>query len=168
MRYSKEFKIECIKRVLNGLPLEVPKSCSKAAFLVQVYNWKKIYEVKGEVAFEKKRGKLTFRDKVNICKRIDSGETQASVAAYYCKQPVIIHLIYKKYLQEGFSGLKSSKPGRRPKMKKKPINKEEEKNKDKRIKELEELVEIYKARDEYRKKVDALVAKRKGQQTRKK
>lgn len=121
-----------------------------------------MYNFLGEAAFDKKP-KRNWNDKYEMVQRVMDGESVKSVAfsngiensllSKWCK-------IYKKY---GIEGLKLDLQGVH-KMAKKPKTSNEIKTKE----ELEKELEYLRAENEYLKKLNALVQKRKGRQLKKK
>ena len=171
MRYTKEFKLECIKKHMAGVHIDEPGGCKRETFMVNVRNWCHIYENLGEAGLEHLKPLLSLEDKYLIIQRIESGESMRSIANTIGRQTEFVSRLYKSYLQEGFEGLQSHhRKGRPPKMKKKyDVNVDlnslsiEEQNKILRQQLEEKEIEV-----EYLKKLNALVQKRKAQQLKKK
>lgn len=170
MRYTKEFKLECVKKYLNGTYIEDPEGCSHETFHNKVLNWVRIYNQLGEAGLEHNKSKLTLQDKLEICRRADEGESFNSIAVSYGRQVEFISGIYKRYLSEGFDGLKSDKRGRPKSMKnnKKELKLEDITDPKEREKFLLNELEKLQIENEYLKKLDALVQKRMDRQQKKK
>ena len=164
MKYSKEFKLECIKKYKAGLYVETPPGCKRKTFADKLRDWVCIYEELGEAGLDHHKPQLSLEEKLVLIDRIENGESISSVARTVGRQPTSISNWYKIYLEKGIDGLQSLKRGRSPSMSKK---KQKKKNKPE-IEDLREQVEYLKAENEYLKKLDALVQKRKGRQQKKK
>ena len=168
MRYSKEYKLECIRKYKNGEHIQDPGGCKHKTFHDKVRHWVRIYDKLGEVGLEHKKPKLTVDDKIEICNRVSNGEAINEVAISYGRQEANIAKIYKNYLQHGIDGLKSSKKkGRPPTMKEKETDIKNLSDKEK-IKTLEEQIELQQIEIEYLKKLSALVQARKDREQQKK
>jgi transposase-like protein len=168
MRYTKEFKIECVKKYLNREYISYPGGCTHKTFYCKILHWAKIYTELGEDGFEHNKPKLSFEDKLEIVNRVNSGETFEQVSISYGRQGNYISKLYTRYLRYGLDGLKfSKKRGRPPSMNKKEKKKVENLTDVERIKELEGKVERLEIENEYLKKLSALVQKRKAQQQKK-
>lgn len=157
-------------KYLNGERIEDPGGCGHSTFHNKVLGWVRIYKQLGEVGLEHKKPTLTYEDKLEICRRVDDGETFMSIAVSYGRQSDFISRIYKKYLSKGLDGLKSDKRGRPSKMKKdkKELKLEDIKDPNEREKFLLKEIEKLQIENEYLKKLDALVQKRMDQQQKKK
>jgi len=169
MKYSKEFKLECIRKYKSGERIIDPPDSKHANFHNMVMRWTCIYDSLGEVGLEHNKSKLSAETIVELIKRVEEGESYSQVAYSVGRMPDLLIKWHKLYLQGGLDGLKSLKRGRKPMTVKKP-----KKNKDKtstlqeRLKELEEANEYLRAENEYLKKLNALVQKRKAQEPKKK
>lgn len=167
MRYTKEFKLECIRKYKNGEHIPDPGGCTHATFRKKIRVWTHIFDKLGEVGLEHNKPKLSLEEIIECVERVINGESMSSVASSIGRQETQISTWYTIYLQRGIEGLKSMKKGRPPTMKAKEKDVEslslEEQNKN--LKKRLELLEI---ENEYLKKLAALVQKRKGQQQKKK
>ncbi|MCQ2966980.1 MAG: transposase [Alphaproteobacteria bacterium] len=163
MRFTKEFKLECIHKYKNGQQLNDPGGCAHATFMHAVAKWTRIYDSMGEIGLEHKYKKYSTQDKMNLAEQVLSGESITSVAISNGIMTSSLSKWVKKYQKNGIDGLKSKKPGRPLKMKKKSKPSVDRTNDD-LLKENEYL----RAENEYLKKLNALVQKRKGQQQKKK
>ena len=164
MRYTKEFKLECVRKYKAGERIDDPSGCKHDSFHECVRKWSKIYDSLGEVGFEHKKPKRSWEDKFNMIQRVLNGESFSEVAFSNGIQPDLLIKWYKIYQESGVDGLKLVRQGRPPKMAKKP----KISNEPKTIEELEKELEYLRAENEYLKKLTALVQKRKGRQPKKK
>ena len=107
MRYSKEYKLECIRKYKNGEHIQDPGGCKHKTFHDKVLHWVRIYDKLGEVGLEHKKLELTIEDKIEICNRISNGEAINEVAISYGRQEANISKIYKNYLKHGIDDEKT-------------------------------------------------------------
>lgn len=164
MRYTKEFKLECIRKYKAGEHIDDPDGCKHDAFHNKVRIWERIFDALGETGLEHKKPKRNWQDKMNMIKRVIDGESIQSVAISNGIQVSLLSRWFKIYQESGIDGLKLDRRGRPPKMAKKSKTSNEPKTKEELEKELENL----RAENEYLKKLNALVQKRKGRQPKKK
>lgn len=164
MKYTKEFKLECIRKYKSGQKINDPGGCKHKTFFSKVRVWTKIYESLGEDGLEHKSHKRTWQDKMKMINRVLEGESISSVACSNGIYESMLSKWYKIYKENGINGLKLDGRGRSTKMRKKTINP----NKPKTKEELEKENEYLRAENEYLKKLNALVQKKKDQQLKKK
>ena len=164
MRFTKEFKLECVKKYQNGERIDLPAGWKYRTFQHRVRMWSRIYESLGEIGLEHKKPKRTWQDKMNMIQRVLNGESISEVAYSNGIQENLLSKWYKIYQELGIDGLKLDRRGRPSKMAKKPKTSNETKTKE----ELEKELEYLRAENEYLKKLSALVQKRKGRQPKKK
>lgn len=170
MRYTKEFKLECVMKYINGEKIDDPKGCTHKTFHDKVLGWYHIYTILGDAGLEHKKPPLTSENVIEICMRADRGESLTSIAYSYGRQTAFISNIYKKYLSAGLYGLKLGKRGRPQNMKKKEkvLKLEDITDPKEREKFLLKQIENLQIENEYLKKLGALVQKRMDQQQKKK
>ena len=164
MRFTKEFKLECVKKYQNGEQIDLPDGWKYQTFQNRVRMWSRIYESLGEIGLEHKKPKRTWQDKMNMIQRILNCESISKVAYSNGIQENLLSKWYKIYQESGIDGLKLDRRGRPPKMAKKSKTSNEPKTKE----ELEKELEYLRAENEYLKKLNALVQKRKGRRPKKK
>lgn len=170
MKYTKEFKLDCVNKYLNGIHIDDPGGCEHKTFMRKVTHWAAVYQQLGESGLEHKKPELSLEDKINICNRADQGEALNHIAITYGRAEPFISEIYRKYQTGGIDALKLNKRGRPLKMDKKKVELKLEDIKDPKEREKYLLKELEKAQieNEYLKKLSALVQKRMDQQQRKK
>ena len=164
MRYTKEFKLECIKKYKNGEFIEDPPGVKHGDFHRQIIRWLSIYDNLGDVGLNHNKPKLSVQTIVELIKRVESGESYSQVSLSAGRLPDLLIKWHKIYRQDGIDGLKSLKRGRKPMTVKKP---KEDKEKSE-FEKLKEENEYLRAENEYLKKLNALVQKRKAQEPKKK
>ena len=164
MRFTKEFKLECIRKYKAGEHIDDPGGCSHETFRHTVVHWVRIYNALGEVGLEHKKPKRSWKNKMDMIQRVIDGESFTEVALSNGIKGSLLSKWYKIYQESGIDGLKLDRRGRPPKMAKKSKTSNEAKTKE----ELEKELEYLRAENEYLKKLSALVQKRKGRQPKKK
>ena len=164
MKYSKKFKLECIRKYKNGEYIEDPPSTRHYTFHKQVRKWVRIYDSLGEVGLEHGRPTLDIDQKLELIIRVENGESYKSAAYSVGIGDGLLIKWHNIYFESGIDGLKSLKRGR-PSMNKKKPKKDKDKSE---LELLKEENEYLKAENEYLKKLDALVQKRKAQPQKKK
>ena len=166
MKYSKEFKLECIKKRMQGIHIETPSGFTcRDNFMRQIRRWSKIYDSLGEAGLEHGRATLDVYQRLELIKRVEAGESYGSAACSAGIQNELLMKWHKIYMESGIDGLKSLKKGRPSMNKKKPVDKEDSK---KTNEELLKELEYVRAENEYLKKLTALVQKRKAREQKKK
>lgn len=163
MKYSKEFKLECIRKYKNGEYIKDPPGVKHNHFHRQINKWTKIFDSIGEAGLEHGKPTLDFNQRLELIRRVENGESFNSVALSAGIQDDLLGKWHKIYMEKGIDGLKSLKRGRKP-MKKKPVNKADS---DKTKEELLEELEYIRAENEYLKKLSALVQERRPDNRRK-
>ena len=164
MRFTKEFKLECIRKYKSGQLIDDPGGCKHTTFRHTVVRWVRIYDSVGEAGLEHRFKMKTWQDKMNMIQRVIDGESFTEVAYSNGINTDLLSKWYKIYRESGIDGLKLDRRRRSPKMTKKPKSSNESKTKE----ELEKELEYLRAENEYLKKLNALVQKRKGRQPKKK
>lgn len=164
MRFTKEFKLECIRKYKAGERIDDPGGCKHKTFRNTVLEWARIYDAMGEIGLEHKKPKRTWQDKLGMIERVLGGESINSVALSNGIKGDLLSTWYKIYRESGPDGLKSDGRGRKPKTMEKPKRRKGPRAKE----ELEKENELLRAENEYLKKLDALVQKRKGRQPKRK
>ena len=165
MRFTKEFKLECVRKHKAGEHIDDPGGCKHETFMDAVRGWVKIYDALGETGLEHKKPKRDWKAKLEMIRRVEGGESYRSVAFSNGIKGDLLSKWHKIYKEHGIDGLKSSgRKGRPPKMKSKPKPPSGPKTADELERENEEL----RAENEYLKKLSALVQGRKDRQPKKK
>ena len=126
------------------------------------------FHMHGEEALKKKAKRKYSADfKLEVIKRVLSGEAKASVSIEYNIEPSQIRLWIKNYEEKGYNGLINKPKGRPPTMKKEKKHIDPN-DKDAIIKQKDERILKLEAEVEALKKLRALVLQRNEQQTKKK
>lgn len=160
MKYSKKFKLECVRKYKGGEHIETPSNFKdRDCFMGQVRKWNHIYNSLGEYGLESHRPTLSFEERIELIKRVEAGESYKSVAFSVGIGDDLLRKWHKIFMEKGVDGLKSLKRGRRPMDKTKPKTvKDIEKMSDKEKAEYyKKLYEEKDAEAAYLKKLKALV-----------
>ena len=166
MKYSKEFKLECIRKRKEGIRIETPSGFKdRDSFMSQVRRWTRIYDALGEAGLEHGKPTLDIDQRLDLIKRVENGESYSSVSFSAGIESDLLIRWHKIYRESGIDGLQSLKRGKPPMDKKKP---EQKKDSEKTREELLEELEYVRAENEYLKKLSALVQERKAREQKKK
>jgi len=165
MKYSKEFKLECVRKYKEGIHIEDPPNTKHKQFRIQVRRWVRIFDSLGETGLEHGRPTLDIDQRLELIQRVENGETYTSVALSAGIQGNLLIKWHKIYIEKDIDGLQSIKKGKPRMDKKKP---EKKKDSEKTKEELLEELEYVRAENEYLKKLSALVQKRKAREQKKK
>ena len=120
MKYSKEFKLRCIQKYKDGIYIEDPPGVNHKNFRDQIKKWVKIYDSLGERGIEYHKPTLSIEQRIELIRRVESGESYRSVAFSVGIGPDLLIKWHNIYRQKGIDGLKSLKKGKRPMINKKP------------------------------------------------
>ena len=162
MKFTKEFKLEMVKKYLNGEIIPKFGDGSKHTCSKTVRTWVKLYEYHGEEGLSHRYHKRTIKEKEYAVNRFLAGESKANVAASLGISKSVLSGWVSLYSKGGISSIELNHlSGRPPKMSKNTPGR-------KTRAELEKENKYLKAEVEYLKKLDALVQKRKVQQSKKK
>jgi len=167
MKYSKEYKLECVRKHKSGEYIEDPPGVKHKGFRDQLNKWARIYDSLGEAGLEHGRPTLDINQRLELIKRVEAGESYISVSLSAGIQDDLLAKWHRIYMESGIDGLKSLKRGRSSMNKKKPDSVKKE-DSDKTKKELLEELEYLRAENEYLKKLSALVQERKAREQKKK
>ena len=161
MKYSKEFKLECVMKYKNREYIKDPPGVKHRNFFRQIMKWNKIYDSMGEEGLNHGRPTVPIEKRIELFVRVEKGESYQSVALSAGIQDSLLSKWHKIYRQEGIDGLKSLKRGR-PTMKKKPqIEKSlDQMTPEEKVKYYEERLEYLEAENAYLKKLRALVQRK--------
>ena len=167
MRYSKEFKLECIQRFKNGDYIKDPPGVKHKTFHNTVLSWTRIYDSLGEAGLEHGRPTLNIDQRIKLINRVEAGESYSNASLSMGIGEDLLIKWHKIYKEKGMDGLKLLKRGK-PSMTKSKKEVAIKNPKDMTRKELLEALETATIENEYLKKLSALVQKRKAQEQKKK
>ncbi len=113
MKYSLEFKLECVKKYKKGIEIKKPDfaKTSQKNFLNQVNFWEKIYDKLGVEGLKKKprNKKWTIDQRLNLVKRFLADEPIVKISLENNLNLSLISFCAKKYLESAISGLELNK-----------------------------------------------------------
>lgn len=170
MKYSQEFKLDCVKKYKNGEHIEDPPETKHESFHRQVIRWVRIYDSLGEMGLSHNRPKLSIEEKLILFTRVENGESYTSTANSQGIHEGQLIKWHRIYLEKGIDGLKSLKRGSKPMKKNTADNSKllENMSNEEKLKYYQERNKYLEAENEYLKKLDALVQKRENRQPKKK
>lgn len=167
MKYTVEFKLECVQKYIHGEHIQHPTGVYRSGFLNQVYAWKKRYEDLGFSGLQHSdtHKVWTSQERFALVAKVLAGHSIKRVSKEAHINPGQLYQWVKKYQEKGLDGLECRK-GRKPKEfkmspKKKvklSISETEE------LKLLRERNEYLEMENEYLKKLDALIAQKEAKQ----
>jgi transposase-like protein len=149
MRYSYEFKLECVKLYKEtGTYPPIPESVKPNSFKFKVRCWSRLYDQHGEKALKHSNTNRnwTAEDKLVLINQCKAGKSILSVAVEAGIGDGLLYSWIRKYDELGYNGLVESKKGRpskNPDMRNKKVAQRELNES-----ELEELVRL-RAENEY-------------------
>jgi len=114
MRYSHEYKLECIKLYLRGSWPETPPGISEHNFKITVRRWARLYNSNGsDVLKHKNFNKVwTPEEKMELISKVLAGNSNQSVALEAGIEPRQLYQWVRKYKADGYNGLVNIKKGR--------------------------------------------------------
>ena len=114
MRYSHEYKIECIESYKQGRWPETPPGISTKNFKITVERWAKIAEINGYDALKHKHCDKVWspEEKMELISKVLAGRSNQSVALEAGINSGMLYQWVRKYKTEGYNGLVSQKKGR--------------------------------------------------------
>ena len=152
MKYSKEFKLECVRRYKNGDYIKDLPGVKHSSFHRRIMEWASIYDSLGEAGLEHSKPTLDINQRIELIKRVEAGESYNSVALSAGVQHDLLIKWHKIYQEKGIDGLKLLKRGR-PSMTKQNKDVVKKDPKDMTREELIEALEMATIENEYLKKV---------------
>ncbi len=158
MRYTYEYKRECVEQYRQGKWPDTPKGIQERSFHVAVRQWARIEESQGPEALkhENTNKKWSPDEKLELVTKVISGRSCKEVALSSGISDGMLYQWVQKYKTMGYNGLVSDRRGRpskEPQMKKKiePAALTES--------EREELIRL-RAENEYIKAENEIITKR--------
>ena len=169
MRYSYEFKRECIELYRKGQWPDTPKGIKESNFRIKVRQWVRIEESCGPEALRHKNQNKnwTAEERYALVAQVIAGQSCQSVAFSAGINDGMLYQWVRKYKELGYNGLvnmKKGRPSKEPQMKKKvkptPLTESEREE----LIRLRAEVEYMKAENEVIKKEIALREERQAAQ----
>ena len=164
MKYSWEFKLECVNKYKNGEQINFPgMPQGNDSFMGQVRLWNKMYDDLGidGLKHSLRNKDWTAEQRFELVAKVLVGNSIKSVAKNAHISDGMLYQWVRRYNEKGMDGLQCKK-GRQPKipnMSKKKTTKLTKSEKEELIL-LREKNKLLEMENEYLKKLDALVSKR--------
>ena len=166
MKYSWEFKLECVEKYLKGIWADKP-DCTKSSdksFHDKILGWARTYKLYGADGLKHKpfNRDWTVKERFEIVSQVLAGKSNKSVAIEAGIDSGQLYQWVRRYKQFGYDGLELRK-GRKPKdpdMSKRPKPKELDKSDYEKLKLLERENEYLRAENAYLKKLRALIVQK--------
>ena len=165
MKYTLEFKFECIDKYKKGIHIDLPpnaKCKERDFFMHKVRDWNKLYDLHGIDGLKHNQFNHTWtkEGRFKLVAQVLTGKTISQVSFENKLKESVLSSWIRRYREKGIDGLELRK-GRKPKVPTMP------KKKTKLAPSEKEELELLRARNEYLeaenaclKKLDALVTKR--------
>ena len=124
MRYSYEFKKECVELYKQGKWMETPEGVTQEAFRKKIRYWVRLVDFHGEEILKHKEQdkKWTAEEKFKWISKVLVGNSYKSVAIEAGISSGQLYNWVNKYKKFGYNSLVIKKRGRQPKMKDKDEN----------------------------------------------
>ena len=97
MRYTKEFKLNCVKKYKAGESISDPGGCKHKTFHKKVKTRTRIYDSLGEEGLEHKIRARTWKDKLEMILKVVSGKSISEVAISNGIEVSLLSKWYKIY-----------------------------------------------------------------------
>lgn len=165
MKYSWEFKLECVEKYLKGEWTETPECAkSQSTFRHKIIEWTRRYKLYGADGLKHKpmNKDWTAEERYELVAQVLAGRSNKSVAIEAGINDGLLYQWVRKYKQFGYEGLELRK-GRKPKdpdMSKKTKPRELDRSDYEKLKHLERENEYLRAENAYLKKLRALIMKK--------
>lgn len=164
MKYTLEFKLECINKFKNGIYVDKPLNCkgSNRNFMSIVREWTKIYDLHGADGLTHTyfNHQWTKDERFNLVAQVLAGKPICQVAFENNINKGQLYHWVRRYREKGVDGLELY-IGRKPKAPTMPKKKTKlTKSEKEELKLLRERNEYLEAENAYLKKLDALVTQR--------
>ena len=172
MKYSLEFKLECVNKYKNGEYIPTPGKIKsqRITFLHQIEAWVKNYEDLGidGLKHSSTNKNWTPEQRFELVSKVLAGNSIISVARNAHINIGQLYQWVRRYNEKGMDGLqcKKGRPTKQFVMKKKTKKSKLSVSEQEELKLLRERNEYLEMENEYLKKLDALVSKREAAEAR--
>lgn len=161
MRYSYEFKVECVELYRQGSWKETPAGIKTENFRKLIRTWVRLTEANGfEVLHHKPQNKeWSAEEKYELVAKVAAGQSYQSVAIVAGISKGMLYQWVRKYKETGYNGLvnqKKGKPSKEPNMKKEVTHPPLSESEREELIRLREEVEYLRTEIAVRKKLMAL------------
>ena len=171
MKYSLEFKLECVNKYKNGDFIILPSGLrSRVSFMTHVRTWTKTYDDLGidGLKHSSTNKNWTPEKRFELVAKVLAGNSIQSVADIAHINNGQLYQWVRRYNEKGIDGLqcKKGRPTKQLVMKKKTKKTKLSISEQEELKLLRERNEYLEMENEYLKKLDALVSKREAAEAR--
>ncbi len=117
MRYSFEFKMECVKLYRQGRYPETPEGISDRRFHKYISTWSKTEELHGPLALRRngRNREWSPEEKLELVSKVLVGNSVSGVALNAGINSGLLYSWVSKYRESGYNGLVNKKKGRKGK-----------------------------------------------------
>lgn len=124
MRYSYEFKKECVELYKQGKWMETPEGVKPRTFRDKIRYWSKLVDFHGEeiLKHNEQNKKWSAEEKFKLVSKVLAGNSYEETALKSGINTNILYQWVNKYKKFGYNSLEIKKRGRPPKMKDKNEN----------------------------------------------
>lgn len=124
MRYSYEFKKECVELYRQGKWMETPEGVKPHTFRAKIRDWIRLIDFHGEeiLKHKKQNKEWSAEEKFKLVSKVLAGNSCKSVAIEAGIPDSQLYTWTNKYKKFGYNSLEINKRGRQPKMKGKNEN----------------------------------------------
>ena len=114
MRYSFEFKLECIDKYHQGIWPDTPEGIKEKSFRDTIRQWVRIEDALGVDALKHRtfNREWTTEEKLELISQVFAGESIKTVAYSAGVEPSVLRRWIAKYKTDGYNGLVETKKGR--------------------------------------------------------
>ena len=117
MKYSYEFKLECVKKYKEGKTIEVLDGARKDILMDNIRTWRRLFDLYGPDGLKHKEFYKNWNkeERYELVAKVLAGQSNKSVAIEAGINPGLLYQWVNKYKQCGLDGLELSHKGRPPK-----------------------------------------------------
>ena len=166
MKYTRQFKFECVENYKKGITTPVPKHLmiTQRKFNDNVRSWVRLFDLHGIDGLKHNISNRIWRaeEKYDLIAKVMAGNSINSIALESGINPGELYLWLNKYKQNGYDGLKCLRKGRPKNEESSMVINNDNKSKELSKREREELIalkrrnEYLEAENAYLKKIEAL------------
>ena len=117
MKYTFEFKTNCVELYKQGKWPGTPEGITAGAFHKEIKDWVKVSDANGVQALKHKHHNKvwTSEEKYKLVAKVLAGNSFRSVALNAGINAGMLHVWVRKYKMDGYEGLATTRKGRSPK-----------------------------------------------------
>ena len=117
MKYSYEFKLECVKKYKEGKTIEVLDGARKDILMDNIRTWRRLFDLYGPDGLKHKKFYKNWNkeERYELVAKVLAGQSNKSVAIEAGINPGLLYQWVRKYKHYGLDGLELKHKGRPPK-----------------------------------------------------